>query len=298
MPSATWVSHGRHTHGRNFRHARARVLPTPHSSPSRQRCLSQVNGTFLNQPDKYPAEAAVAEMMQQYWVNFAKTGNPNGKGLPYWPSFNPALPTTMQFSNGASLINVPNREQIDFVDRFFEWQRERTEGERGVKSTTCNPDGTVTFRYWNDNAKEVLVDVQFAGRHPMVKDSKTGAWTVTLGPAAPDMYPYCFIVDGVSMMDPKNPQYFPNEGFKNSLLEMKNPKAPLPHDIRDVEHGQIDYIHYYSASLGATNNAVVYLPPSYKKKPNKKYPVFYLISGEISRVLSHQRNNRHRGGIL
>ena len=238
-----------------------------------------LNGTFLNQPDKYPAEAAVAEMMQQYWVNFAKTGNPNGKGLPYWPSFNPALPTTMQFSNGASLINVPNREQIDFVDRFFEWQRERTEGERGVKSTTCNPDGTVTFRYWNDNAKEVLVDVQFAGRHPMVKDSKTGAWTVTLGPAAPDMYPYCFIVDGVSMMDPKNPQYFPNEGFKNSLLEMKNPKAPLPHDIRDVEHGQIDYIHYYSASLGATNNAVVYLPPSYKKKPNKKYPVFYLISG-------------------
>ena len=102
-----------------------------------------LNGTFLNQPDKYPAEAAVAEMMQQYWVNFAKTGNPNGKGLPYWPSFNPALPTTMQFSNGASLINVPNREQIDFVDRFFEWQRERTEGERGIKSTTCNSDGTV-----------------------------------------------------------------------------------------------------------------------------------------------------------
>ena len=28
-----------------------------------------LNGTFLNQPDKYPAEAAVAEMMQQYWVN-------------------------------------------------------------------------------------------------------------------------------------------------------------------------------------------------------------------------------------
>ncbi|MBO4785927.1 MAG: carboxylesterase family protein, partial [Prevotella sp.] len=41
-----------------------------------------LNGTFLSQPDKYPAEAAVAEIIQQYWVNFAKTGNPNGKGLP------------------------------------------------------------------------------------------------------------------------------------------------------------------------------------------------------------------------
>jgi para-nitrobenzyl esterase len=89
-----------------------------------------LNGEFLTQPDKYPAEAAVAEIMQQYWVNFAKTGNPNGVGLPYWPSFDETKPTTMQFSNGASLIMLPNREQIDFVDRFYRWVREETERER------------------------------------------------------------------------------------------------------------------------------------------------------------------------
>ena len=89
-----------------------------------------LNGTFLSQPDKYPAEAAVAEIIQQYWVNFAKTGNPNGKGLPYWPAFDASKPTTMQFSNGASLISVPNREQIDFVDRFMKWKREQTESQR------------------------------------------------------------------------------------------------------------------------------------------------------------------------
>ena len=81
--------------------------------------IMYLNGMFLNQPDKFPAESAVSEMMQQYWVNFAKTGNPNGKGLPYWPSFDETKPTTMQFSNGASLIMRPNREQIDFIDRFM-----------------------------------------------------------------------------------------------------------------------------------------------------------------------------------
>jgi para-nitrobenzyl esterase len=89
-----------------------------------------LNGHFLTQPDKYPAEAAVAEIIQQYWVNFAKTCNPNGKGLPYWPTFDETKPTTMQFSNGASLITVPNREQINFIDRFYKAKREETEQER------------------------------------------------------------------------------------------------------------------------------------------------------------------------
>ena len=146
-------------------------------------------------------------------------------------------------------------------------------------STICNEDGTVTFQYKNDQAKEVMVDVQFAGRNAMQRDEKTGLWTVTLGPAAPDMYPYCYIVDGVSVMDPSNPQYFPNEGFKNSLLEIPAKQGNLVHDIRPVPHGTLDYIHYYSNSLGATNQAIVYLPPRYQENPEKKYPVFYLISG-------------------
>lgn len=147
-----------------------------------------------------------------------------------------------------------------------------------VPSTVCHTDGTVTFNYRNDNAKEVLVDVQFAGRNPMTRDSVTGLWTVTLGPAAPDMYPYCFVVDGISIMDPGNPQFFPNEGFKNSLLEIPG-GGTLPHDICDVPHGRIEYVHYYSKVVGGTNSAVVYLPPTYQTSIQKKYPVFYLISG-------------------
>ncbi len=143
----------------------------------------------------------------------------------------------------------------------------------------CNDDGTVTFQYKNEQAKDVQVDVQFAGKHAMKRDAQTGLWTVTLGPAAPDMYPYHFEVDGISVMDPLCEQYFPNEGFKNSLLEIPSKQGPLAHDIRKVPHGQMEYVHYFSKSLGATNSAVVYLPPNYRTSPEKKYPVFYLISG-------------------
>ena len=36
-------------------------------------------------------------------------------------------------------------------------------------STICHKDGTVTFQYKNNQAKEVQVDVQFAGRTPMTR---------------------------------------------------------------------------------------------------------------------------------
>jgi len=146
-------------------------------------------------------------------------------------------------------------------------------------STVVNPDGTVTFNYRNDNAKSVQVDVQFAGRHDMEKDSLTGLWSLTLGPAAPDMYPYCFVVDGVSIMDPQCQQYFPNEGFKNSLLDIPGTDGPLVHAQQNVPHGRVDYVNYYSTTLGCYNYALVYTPASYDKDPDAKYPVFYLISG-------------------
>ena len=148
-----------------------------------------------------------------------------------------------------------------------------------VLAISSQAQQNVTFTYKNDQARQVFVDVQFAGKQPMTKDAATGLWTATLGPAAPDMYPYHFEVDGISVMDPENPQYFPNEGFKNSLLELTDGKGSLPHDVRNVPHGTVNYIHYYSKSLGATNQAVVYLPPSYLQQPEKHYPVFYLISG-------------------
>lgn len=144
-------------------------------------------------------------------------------------------------------------------------------------SPIVNPDNTVTFNYQNSNAKKVQVDVQFAGRHDMVK-GENGVWTITLGPTTPDIYPYCFIVDGLQVMDPQCAEWFPNERFKSSLLDMRG-DGNLIHAQKNVPHGKVDYVNYWSDAMGMYGNAMVYTPPFYDKNKDKKYPVMYLISG-------------------
>jgi para-nitrobenzyl esterase len=54
--------------------------------------IEYVFGTLDSRPQMAvrPGDRALSELMQQYWVNFARTGDPNGPGLPQWPSYNNA----------------------------------------------------------------------------------------------------------------------------------------------------------------------------------------------------------------
>jgi enterochelin esterase-like enzyme len=147
-----------------------------------------------------------------------------------------------------------------------------------VVSPQVLPDRKVTFRYLAPSAKEVkLGGGQFgANQVPMVKDS-AGIWSVTVGPVKPDIYPYSFVVDGVTVMDPANKEYFPNERFKASLVDVPG-FTPLVHALRDVPHGTVSYA-YYPSIQQTTGQLVIYTPPGYEKNSSGKYPVFYLISG-------------------
>jgi enterochelin esterase-like enzyme len=147
-----------------------------------------------------------------------------------------------------------------------------------VISPRIHNDKKVTFSYLAPFAKQVLLGgSQFgAAQLPMTKDS-IGIWTVTVGPIQPDVYPYSFVVDGVTVMDPANVDFFPNERFKASLVDIPGDTA-LIHSMRDVPHGTVTY-EYYPSVEGSTGSVVVYTPPGYDKATSKSYPVFYLISG-------------------
>jgi len=147
-----------------------------------------------------------------------------------------------------------------------------------VVSPQVNADKTVTFRYLAPSAQEVLLNGgQFGSSAvPMTKDEQ-GIWSVTVGPVKPDIYPYSFQVNGVTVMDPANVAFFPNERFKASLVDIPG-DTPLVHALKDVPHGTVTYEYYPSVS-GSTGSLVIYTPPGYTKNTSQKYPVFYLISG-------------------
>jgi para-nitrobenzyl esterase len=56
-------------------------------------------------PRKYDVtDWRVSEAMQEYWTNFAKTGDPNGAGLPSWPEFNPATRAYLDFTSDGPVV--------------------------------------------------------------------------------------------------------------------------------------------------------------------------------------------------
>ena len=145
-----------------------------------------------------------------------------------------------------------------------------------IVSPEILPDRKVVFRYLAPQAKQVSLNAQFdKASQPMVRDS-LGIWSVTTNPIKPDIYPYSFIVDGITVMDPANVEFFPNERFKASLVDVPG-YTPMIHELRDVPHGAITY-EYYPSVEGTTGTVVVYTPPGYTSG-DTKYPVFYLISG-------------------
>ncbi len=57
--------------------------------------------------------------MSSYWLNFARTGDPNGPGLPPWPELNPTTPQVLQFGNEIELVDRPNGEVIRALEQIY-----------------------------------------------------------------------------------------------------------------------------------------------------------------------------------
>jgi para-nitrobenzyl esterase len=65
----------------------------------------------------------IAETMSSYWANIVKTGDPNGRGLPDWPSFSEKKPQVMELGDHFAPIPVASSDKIAFWKRFFATQQ-------------------------------------------------------------------------------------------------------------------------------------------------------------------------------
>ncbi|MBL7152694.1 MAG: esterase [Phycisphaerae bacterium] len=145
-------------------------------------------------------------------------------------------------------------------------------------SPEVHSDRRVTFRVRATKATNVGVNVQFArGLQGMTK-GEGGVWSVTLGPAEPDIYEYSFVVDGLTVSDQANAWVKVWQGATKNLVEVPGAE-PMFFSEQDVEHGTVHIHRYRSKSLGVTRGLYVYTPPGYETSGKTKYPVLYLLHG-------------------
>lgn len=63
----------------------------------------------------------VADLMHAYWVNFAKTGSPNGEGLPTWPVYDSDLDNALEIKASAEPINEWRKAKLDGWESTIEY---------------------------------------------------------------------------------------------------------------------------------------------------------------------------------
>jgi para-nitrobenzyl esterase len=63
------------------------------------------------------ADREVANLIGAYWVNFAKTGDPNGAGLPRWPQYRPQTHDLLDIeARGAAVRQRLDVERLDLIE--------------------------------------------------------------------------------------------------------------------------------------------------------------------------------------
>ncbi|MCQ2148240.1 MAG: esterase [Bacteroidales bacterium] len=169
-------------------------------------------------------------------------------------------------------------------------------GGAKVTSPEIHPDNTVTFRISAPKAVSVQLTGDFLPNEMIdmgtvkmekpvavnLKEGKDGVWEYTTErPLSPELYSYCFTVDGMTMSDPSNIYQIRDvDTWTNFfIIDGKGEDVGHYYSVNKVAHGTVAKVWYDSPTLGMTRRATVYTPAGYEANTKQKYPVLYLCHG-------------------
>jgi para-nitrobenzyl esterase len=101
----------------------SRRPPGPQSRRLRAFHASEIPYVFGNFFWPFPWEEAdhkLSETISSYWVNFARSGNPNGEGLPKWPAYSAGDDQTMELGDHVGPSSHINKAGLDFFDSYYQ----------------------------------------------------------------------------------------------------------------------------------------------------------------------------------
>jgi para-nitrobenzyl esterase len=82
--------------------------------------IAYVFGTFVWPFPWEDADKKLSDSMTSYWVNFAKTGDPNGGSLPKWPAYNAGDEQALEFGGQIAVRANINKAGLDFFDAYYQ----------------------------------------------------------------------------------------------------------------------------------------------------------------------------------
>ena len=150
-----------------------------------------------------------------------------------------------------------------------------TVNQPGKEFPQVNSEGRVRVQISAPEAQKVQLDIS-AVKYDLVKDDK-GVWTGESAPQDEGFHYYQLWVDGAAVPDPGS-LYFYGASRWGSGIEIPAKDQDF-YALKNVPHGQVRELPYFSKSNNTMRRCFVYTPPGYDKDTKKRYPVLYLQHG-------------------
>ncbi|HNW49798.1 MAG TPA: alpha/beta hydrolase-fold protein [Prolixibacteraceae bacterium] len=147
--------------------------------------------------------------------------------------------------------------------------------QEGKQFPQVNSEGRVRAQISAPEANKVQLDIGGV-KYDMVKDDK-GVWTGESAPQDVGFHYYQLNIDGASVPDPGS-LYFYGASRWGSGIEIPSDDQDF-FALKNVPHGQLREVQYYSKTSDRVRHAYIYTPPGYDKDNSKRYPVLYLQHG-------------------